>query len=274
MIRYLLFLSLLLSPVHLMGMKETKISQQHGAELIDLVRLVTENGYPYDAVQKIGKILKDHPEVANAQDDQGNTALIIATRDISRSADKIVRLLLEAKADPDIQGKYKTTALMNASKVNNINIVKQLLKAGADTNLQNEYGSTALMLAAYFGNLAIVNELLDAKANPKLRDNEGNTVLMEAPQKMNIQTVLRLLKAGVNPNIQNKAGQTALTLSAWYDVPFIIKTLLENKADPMLQDNRGNTALMVAESVQPDNDAIIEMLQKAEMLACKTESES
>jgi len=61
-------------------------------------------------------------------------------------------MLLIAGADPNIQNRYEYedghTALMLASKYCDTKIVKMLLDAGADPNLRDVRGNTALMLAS------------------------------------------------------------------------------------------------------------------------------
>jgi len=59
----------------------------------------------------------------------------------------IIKLLLDANADPNIQDRYKYTPLMRAVLNNNLKIVTALLQAGADLNLINLAYRTALDLA-------------------------------------------------------------------------------------------------------------------------------
>ena len=60
-----------------------------------------------------------------------------------------VRLLLEHGAEVDIQDNDGGTALILASGNGNINIVKLLLVTGADPNFKNIVGDTALDMAIY-----------------------------------------------------------------------------------------------------------------------------
>lgn len=56
--------------------------------------------------------------------------------------------------------KHNQTALMLATSHGNYNMVKMLLDAGADINIQDEDGSTALMCAAEHGRMDIIKILL------------------------------------------------------------------------------------------------------------------
>jgi len=77
-------------------------------------------------------------------------------------------MLLEAKADVDLQGGWNGTALQAAACHRHKEILELLLKAKADVNLQGGYHDTALQAAAYFGHKEIVELLLEAKADVHL----------------------------------------------------------------------------------------------------------
>jgi ankyrin repeat protein len=71
-------------------------------------------------------------------------------------------------------------ALIWAASQNHYQIVKMLLDAHADPNQQDHLGLTALMEAARSGHTQIVQILLDAHANPDLQSKKGYTALMLA----------------------------------------------------------------------------------------------
>ncbi|XP_072019321.1 uncharacterized protein [Amphiura filiformis] len=79
------------------------------------------------------------------------------------------------------------TALMLAVSHGKLEMVKQLLEAGADVNIQDEDGSTALMCASEHGHLEIVKLLLaHPHCDATLMDNDGSTafsIAMEAGHK-------------------------------------------------------------------------------------------
>jgi hypothetical protein len=70
------------------------------------------------------------------------------------------------------------TALMLAASRDRSDIVRMLLDAGADVNVQDDDGSTALMCAAEHGYIDIVKMLLaHPDCDPTLLDNEGSTAM-------------------------------------------------------------------------------------------------
>jgi ankyrin repeat protein len=137
-----------------------------------------------------------------------NTALMKATES---GHEEIVQLLLDAKADPNIQASYGITALMLAARKGSLAIVKSLLDAKADPNIQSVHGETALMDATGAGHEKIVELLLKAKANPNIRDNTGETALIKAAKKWGVLLIEQLLKAGANPLIIDRRRKTALS---------------------------------------------------------------
>jgi ankyrin repeat protein len=71
-------------------------------------------------------------------------------------------------------------------------IVKELLDAGANPNLQKRNGWTALMFATLYGYTDIVSLLLKKGANPFIRDIWHDTALDTAKtyEEVNIQKIL------------------------------------------------------------------------------------
>jgi len=147
------------------------------------------------------------------------------------SSEKIVKILLEAGADPNKQNKYGWTALMMAAchssperGISSERTVEMLLTSGADPNKQTEGGWTALILAA-------------RDSSPERGESSERTVEI-------------LLGAGADPNKQKEDGGTALMIAALYSSPErgtssenAVKILLEYKADPNKRNDNGFTAL-------------------------------
>ena len=109
-----------------------------------------------------------------------------------------VQELLDLGVDPNFATKYyKYTALMKASRRGHKNIVRILLEAGANPNLAGDGGVTALIFASANCYTDIMSMLLEAGADPNLADDDGTTPLDVASYVGNVGCVdiLKILKA-------------------------------------------------------------------------------
>lgn len=120
----------------------------------------------------------------NHQNDEQWSALMMSCKNPNNCSDnRIVQLLLENGADPNLKDIIGYTALMRACIVSsNIEIIKLLLEYGADPNLKNNDGWTALMMACRFldkySSYETVKVLLEYGADPNLKNNNDHTALM------------------------------------------------------------------------------------------------
>ena len=183
-----------------------------------------------------------------------STALMIAC---SNDDFHIARLLLENKADPNIQNERKYTALMYASR--NYQLVKLLCAYNADVNLKNVLGETLLHFASMFGNVRVIEMLLKTDLNMKKQD--GRTPIILASKYGHVQVVKQLLQAKVDPNVQEHNGLTALHIASHDCYVQIVKLLLRAKANPNIQDSLGSTPLYIA--VAQDHSEVVQELLRA-----------
>lgn len=133
------------------------------------------------------------------------TRLMLAAE--NEDIDLVEYFLVDRKADPNEKNKKGYTALMYALWWNpNLEIVRLLLEAGADPNIgKSQGGYTALMYALFKKqpNLEIVRLLLRAGARANTVENqEGYTPLMYAldTEHPNLEIIRLLLRAGADPN--------------------------------------------------------------------------
>ncbi len=126
----------------------------------------------------------------NAQDINGDTALIIAVR------------------------------LLNDRNDSRRKIFSSLLQAGANVNVQNKAGQTALMIAAQNGDFACVEALLERRAAVNLMDTSRQTALHKAVQskamKNNQDACEKIITSLISHNIdirqEDENGETAADL--------------------------------------------------------------
>uniref|UniRef100_A0A0G4HYJ9 Uncharacterized protein n=1 Tax=Chromera velia CCMP2878 TaxID=1169474 RepID=A0A0G4HYJ9_9ALVE len=193
----------------------------------------------------IVRLLVDAKANVDMQDKNGMTALILASEN---GHTDIVRLLVDAKANVDMEDKNsKKTALLWASENGHTDIVRLLVDAKANVDMQDIFGKTALMCASLDGHTDIVRLLVDAKANVDMQDTyTGKTALLWASDKGHTDIVQLLVDAKANVDMQDSYGSTALIWASENGQPDIVRLLVDAKANVDMQDQSGKTALIFA----------------------------
>jgi uncharacterized protein len=123
--------------------------------------------------QMVDMILIDNPELANAANEGGFSALRTA---VVLGNSEIVRSLLDAGAPVDLGGLDGITPLMSAAYENHLLIFNLLLARGASVNASSNKNYTALMHAALGENEQAMKELLRRGADIFAKNNEGKSV--------------------------------------------------------------------------------------------------
>ncbi|WP_432352884.1 ankyrin repeat domain-containing protein [Sporosarcina sp. A2] len=162
--------------------------------------------------EKVKELIEQNADL-NAQDNEGRTALMIATYNHDPYT---VNALIDAGADLSIQDNMQNNCFLYAGAEGYLDILQLAIEAGADTTITNRYGGTALIPAAERGHIEIVEELLkktDVDVNHVNR--LGWTALMEAvilsDGGVAHQEIIKvLLKHGADPLIADKDGVTPL----------------------------------------------------------------
>lgn len=160
------------------------------------------------------------------------TPLIIAVANRKKVA--IVRLLLDAGADPNFPNQDGTTPLMLSRS---LAVTRLLLERGAKLNAHDDNGLTALMFSP---NANITRYLLSLGAEVNAADKDGVTALMLSPDA---DCTEALLKAGADPNVRSKMGATAVMYAADMNE---LKLLEDAGADLTVVDCEGRTPLHYA----------------------------
>ena len=105
-----------------------------------------------------------------------NTALFFAQ---FNDHDEVIKVLLEARADPNVRDWMGRTPLFKASGMSRSyskRVVKVLLEGGADPNIRSYTGGTPLLMAALWGEREKVEMLLNAGADCSKTYENGKTV--------------------------------------------------------------------------------------------------
>lgn len=108
-----------------------------------------------------------------------------------------VGILLSEGGNPNFkvkQGNFEMSMLINAVQKQDVKIVKLLLEHKAEVDFKDWFKTTALMYAANTGSKPIVELLIAYGANPKAKDGQGNSVLSAAKESKN-QDVIKLIES-------------------------------------------------------------------------------
>lgn len=188
----------------------------------------------------VDTLLRFHAD-SQIQDTYGRTALILATQALYeekediRRCKAIIEIMLEHKAELNVQDNEGNTALMHAVILNRFPLVELLLQAGADFELTNKKEKTALILAKKYGYklIELCIEQFIQKKRTWLENNKA-TELMYAAHMNNISKVRKLLMHGVNVNEQNTYGLSLLSFAVENNNIQLVEELLQAGADPRI----------------------------------------
>lgn len=155
------------------------------------------------------KLLIDADSDVHMLDDHDRDAFAIVFSPNEEINIEVMKLLLDANADPNIRCCDKLTGLHYASgyyeSCANIDAVQILIDAGANVNIRGECGLTPIMYAANCNNDAIVKLLIDSNANVSISNNIGLTPMFYG---QNNQSIVKLLvDANADPDVKCK-GKT------------------------------------------------------------------
>lgn len=159
-------------------------------------------------------------------------------------ADNVVQLI--NKGAKVAVTKYGRSPLHLAAYKGHIEVVRILLKAGCDLDIQDDGEQTALHRAAVVGNSDIISALIQEGCALDRQDKDGNTALHEVSWHGFSQSVKLLVKAGANVHAKNKAGNTALHLACQNGHAQSSKVLLLGGSRPDSKNHGGDTCLHVA----------------------------
>jgi ankyrin repeat protein len=217
----------------------------------NLIKAVKE-----DKITKVKELINK-----NIKDEYDVMLLLLLV--IQNNSIKTMKFFIEKNININLQDNRGETALMYAIDYDNIEMIRLLLNAGANPNVLNTHNHTALTLAIVgnsSNNIEIIEMLLNAGADATAKDRNNWTSLMRAitlMQLMNcnytkkITKIVRiLLNAGADVNVQNQYGFTALmyAIRDGFDNECfnIVKLLINSGADILIKNNKGESALSMA----------------------------
>ena len=160
--------------VALIGITAPSLAQStgyEGAKFVDAVREGKDN----DAFA----LLEANPNIVNARNSKGETALLAA---VERRSNWTAHLL-RSEADPNLADRSGETPLIAAARIGYGDAVQWLLIAGAKVDAANRMGETALIIAVQQRQTRIIRQLLEAGANPDKTDSAAGLSARDYAQR-------------------------------------------------------------------------------------------
>lgn len=158
----------------------TLIFSQEKISVYDIARKGT--------IEQLQVLHKQNPEIINTPNERGFSPLILACY----SGNEAVALHLIENANLDYVSS-EGTALMAAVVKGNLKLVNLLLEKKANPNLTNKQGTTALIYAVQFKNSEMISLLLKYNASKSQLDTDGKTAFEYAVFSGD-ETIINLLK--------------------------------------------------------------------------------
>jgi uncharacterized protein len=169
------------------------------------------DGVREGCVEEVRRCLAEGADPEAVEDSFWVPAVLVAAE---YGHEGVLRLLLDAGADPDAKGHgihyLGTTALMEAAHYGHLDALRLLLERGASVNEESDTGWTALIEAAGSGEPRAVKALLGQGADPRKKGLHDYTALMAAASAGDLAAVRLLLDAGADPAVRDADGRTAV----------------------------------------------------------------
>ena len=192
------------------------------------------------------KLLLTHGADVNARLVDGTPILRQAA--MLGNSNRVLQLLLDKNANPNIGTATGLTPLMAAANRGNVEAMQMLIAKGAKPDAKNAGGASALVFAAGSGQPAAVQLLLEKGADPNTKTKRGETALNAAATQGVEESVRLLIARGAKVNTQDERGYSPLMHAAASDaVPVAtVKLLLASGADTKLTAEYESTAASLA----------------------------
>jgi ankyrin repeat protein len=210
-------------------------------------------------VVEIVKMLLDFgaSDMIDDRCEDGRTALAIAVG----KCVPLVKVLLQAGADPNIPGRQGVTALMSCCYRFDFQpeLLQRLLDAGADVHATDERGTTVMDVAVQSETVEMVEMLVAAGADV----NAGAVLPLSAASAFEDTVVLQaLLTAGADVNAKDSQGHTPLFAAIAHGNAAAVEALLGAGADPMAVGAEGKSPLEAAEGTEEVMEVLLRYLNK------------
>jgi ankyrin repeat protein len=124
---------------------------------------------------------------------------------------------------------YDETTLHLTAYYGRVEIARMLIDAKADVNVQDDGGCTPLRMGAFYGEVEIVRMLIDAGADVNVQDEDGMTALHRALENWHLYPITyekiarMLVDAGARKDIQDEYGELPYDLARTPELKNLLK---------------------------------------------------
>ncbi|GAB7326736.1 hypothetical protein MBLNU13_g10687t1 [Cladosporium sp. NU13] len=174
-----------------------------------------------------------------------------------------VKFLISHGADVNPHVNHSSSSpLHQACHSNDIEMVRLLLSADAQVNVQNCYKTTPLMYAVKYGSPALVALVLSYYPRLEVPSFMGMTAAHWAVFNGRPEALVSLLRAGANPDAIMADGSTPLHCAAMNGTEEMASSLIAYGADIGLRDGQDRTVIEVA--LSNNREGVVAILRAAE----------
>ncbi|EEY63168.1 uncharacterized protein PITG_15387 [Phytophthora infestans T30-4] len=200
-----------------------------------------EDAARLDHTLSVVKLLLRHGAKTEARDQEGKTALLLATND---ELFEVANLLLENGARMDAQdsaGRSPLHACLRASAEQSVLVTNLLVSRGAPIDLPDKTGETPLTIVVKRGDITALQLLLNhhSLVATLARQDFSGAVLLQAAE-LGVIDVVRFLLDGKYASIDvvNARGETALHLAIVKQRKKLVEMLCKSKSAELLLNAR------------------------------------